>query len=147
MRRVSTPSRLTVGANENGSVKAIISWQLTADDTLSHPSVMELPANPLHLSVSGPDPGTAPPKLIVAMDPGQTGARSLYATALAISDGRLAADADSSFQDEALEACEVDASESEVRRLLYTIKNLRKQTGGGGDGTEGAEEETLAIKE
>lgn len=56
--------------------------------------------------------------------------------ALTASNGRLSVDTDSCFQDERLEADEAKVSGSDIRRLLYTVESLRKQTIGGED--EGA---------
>ncbi|KAM4054859.1 tRNA (guanine-N(7)-)-methyltransferase non-catalytic subunit trm82 [Hirsutella rhossiliensis] len=115
-------------------IKAIFSWQLTDHNTLNRPGVIQLPAAPLHLFISASE--NAPPKLIVAMDPGESSVKSLHAMILTASNGRLSVDTESSFRDEGLEADEADASESEIRRLLYTVESLRKQTSGGED--EGA---------
>ncbi|PHH86495.1 hypothetical protein CDD83_10134 [Cordyceps sp. RAO-2017] len=84
------------------------------------------------------------------MDPGRAPAgTSLQALSLAVSDGRLVVDAVSSpFQDEALAADEADVPESEIRRLLYTVENLRKQTGGGeDDGPEAGIEVEVKVDE
>ncbi|ODA82934.1 hypothetical protein RJ55_01443 [Drechmeria coniospora] len=117
------------------SVNSIFSWQLTASNVLDHVNVIQLPATPLHLSVAASD-GTTLPRLIVAMDPSQVPqAKSLQMFTLEIRDGRLAIDTEPSIHEEGLEADEVEASEQEVRSLLYTVENLRKQT----DGAENAE--------
>lgn len=76
------------------------------------------------------------------MDPSQEPrAKSLHVFTLTMNDGRLAVDAESSVHDESLEAGEMEASESEIRSLLYTVENLRKQLGTGLEaGVEGAED-------
>ncbi|PNY28430.1 tRNA (guanine-N(7)-)-methyltransferase non-catalytic subunit TRM82 [Tolypocladium capitatum] len=66
------------------------------------------------------------------MDPTQTPlAKGLHVFTLTMNDGRLAVDTERSVHDEGLEAAEMEASELEIRSLLYTVENLRKQTGGG----------------
>lgn len=116
------------------SINAIFSWQLNADNILDHPGVIQLPGAPLHVSVSASE--NTSPKLIVAMDPGESPTKSLHVMALTASNGRLSVDTDSCFQDERLEADEAKVSGSDIRRLLYTVESLRKQTIGGED--EGA---------
>ncbi|KND95004.1 tRNA (guanine-N(7)-)-methyltransferase non-catalytic subunit trm82 [Tolypocladium ophioglossoides CBS 100239] len=142
----SESGNLTYVVAISEGIKAIFSWQLTAENTLNNPSVMELPANPLHLSASAAD-NNAPPKLFVAVDPRQTPqAKSLHMFALTLNDGRLTVDTEPLIHDESLEAAEMEASESEIRSLLYTVENLRKQTGGGeGAGLEGAEADAAEI--
>ena len=74
--------------------------------------------------------GPAPPKLAVAMDPGHTPqAKSLQVFSLATTEGRLSVDAEVPVRDESLEAGAMEASEKEIRQLLYVVENLRKNTG------------------
>lgn len=63
---------------------------------------------------------------MAAIDPEETPTKSLHVFTLTMSDGRLAVDTDTSVEDEAQEADEVDIPESEIRSLLNTVENLRK---------------------
>ncbi|UNI14514.1 tRNA (guanine-N(7)-)-methyltransferase non-catalytic subunit trm82 [Purpureocillium takamizusanense] len=125
-------------------IKAIFSWQLTPDNILNRPGVIQLPANPLQLAVAAPDAdGNALPKIIVAADPGHTsGVKSLQMFALTMSEDRLAVAKELPLHDEQPESGVVEASEKEIHNLLYTIENLRKQSGG--TGGEAGEDEPEA---
>lgn len=68
------------------------------------------------------------------MDPGQTSIHGLHALALTESGGRLSVDTETYFRDEGLQTDDLDASESEIRRLLYTVESLRKQPAAAEDG-------------
>ncbi|KJZ76711.1 hypothetical protein HIM_04047 [Hirsutella minnesotensis 3608] len=132
-------------------VPAIFTWQLTDDNALHHPSIIQLPANAMHLSVSLAD--EARPRLVVAMDPAQTSAKSLHGYSLTTDNSRLITDTETPFHDEEVEANEGDASEDEVRRLLYTVEHLRKKSDGGedeptnGDAAAEAEAEMAQVAE
>lgn len=109
------------------SVSAIFSWQLTDENVLNHPGVIQLPGKPVHLAIA-PASADSPPRLIVALHLGEpTPTQSLHAFTLTMNDGRLAVDTDSHIKDEPLEVDEMDVSEEEIRRLLFTVENLRKQ--------------------
>ncbi|PFH59774.1 hypothetical protein XA68_11905 [Ophiocordyceps unilateralis] len=118
-------------------INAVFTWQLTETGELSRPGAIQLAAAPLDLSVV-PGSDDAPPRLVVAADPGQSPAKSLQTFYLTVNGGRLAVDSEFDFGDAVLEAGEVDASPAEIRQLLYTVENLRKQTGGGGGENEGS---------
>lgn len=127
------------------SVKAIFTWQLTPNNTLDHPGIIQLPVNPLQVAVAASE-GTAPPKLVIAMDPGQTPeAKSLQVFSLAMNEGRLSVDTEMPIHDRGLEANAMEASEKEIQDLLYVVENLRKHTGGGGE--EEIEGDAAALAE
>lgn len=109
------------------SIRAIFSWELTddGDDTrLSHPVITQLPGNPLDVAVAA----AAPPKVIVSVDPGEMfQARSLHVLSLTLNEHRLSVESDLTVRDDADADEELDVTEAEVRRLLYTVENLRKQ--------------------
>ncbi|KOS18876.1 tRNA (guanine-N(7)-)-methyltransferase non-catalytic subunit trm82 [Escovopsis weberi] len=108
-------------------IKAIFSWHLAPDNTLNRPGIIQIPGNPIHLTIAPSPAASGPPTLIAAIDPDKdTPARSLHVFALTIDDGRLAVGAESTVHDHALEVLEADISEDEVRQLLYTIESLRK---------------------
>ncbi|KAI9166980.1 tRNA (guanine-N(7)-)-methyltransferase non-catalytic subunit trm82 [Paramyrothecium foliicola] len=108
-------------------IKAIFSWQLTPENTLNHPSIIQLPGNPLHLTLY--KPSGAAPTIIAAVDPGEgVKAKSLHVFRLTQTEGRIAVDTDTTVRDDALEADEPEVTEDVVRSLLYTTESLRKQT-------------------
>ncbi|KAL6869620.1 tRNA (guanine-N(7)-)-methyltransferase non-catalytic subunit trm82 [Amphichorda felina] len=114
-------------------IKAIFSWQLTDNNALNHPGVIQLPGNPLALSIISED-GSAP-KILAAIDPGsETPAKNLNIFSLTTSDGRLAVDTTSHVEEDAIETGDLEVTESEVRSLLYGMEHLRKQKGGEDEG-------------
>lgn len=125
------------------SIKAIFTWQITAENELKNPGIIQLPCNPLHITIA-PTSNGAPPKLVVAMDPGQNAeVKSLHAYTLTRSENRLSSDVEIPIHGQSSDGPEMQVSESEVRNMFYAIENLRKQGGGGGDdaGTESVAEE------
>ncbi|KAF4976351.1 hypothetical protein FZEAL_6971 [Fusarium zealandicum] len=108
-------------------ISAIFSWQLTEDDTLNHPAVIQLPGKPLDLAFKPAD-GDEPPKVIAALDPSDaTKARSLAVYSLTMTDQKLATSTAALVNDEDIEATELEVEEKVVRSLLYNTENLRKQ--------------------
>ncbi|GJN68669.1 tRNA methyltransferase [Purpureocillium lilacinum] len=128
-------------------IKAIFTWQLTPDNILNHPGVIQLPANPLQLAVANAEPNSNTlPKIIVAADPGQASeAKSLQIFALAMSEGRLSVAKELPVHDDKLESSAAEASDKEIHNLLYTVENLRKQTGGT-DGEAGEDEPEADVE-
>ncbi|KAI5465920.1 hypothetical protein BGZ63DRAFT_348688 [Mariannaea sp. PMI_226] len=123
-------------------IKAVFSWQLTEDNVLNHPSVIQLPGNLLDVEVVLGADGELP-KLVTAVDVGeQTDAKSLVIYSLIMTDEKLAVGEISFVRDAELEAEELDIKEDAVRGLLYNTENLRKQVteeGGDEQGGEGLE--------
>lgn len=85
-----------------------------------------------------------PPRVVTAVDPGeqqQSQVRSLAMYSLTMTDEKLAVDTTSFIGDEGIETDELEMAEKEVRALLYTVENLRKQPtderGGDGQAVEG----------
>ena len=74
------------------------------------------------------------PTVVTALHvPEEAKAKSLHVFQLALSEGRLSVDTDKTVQDDDVEASEADVSDAEVHDLYYTVENLRKTTGTGGD--------------
>ncbi|KAK7226034.1 hypothetical protein V2G26_014037 [Clonostachys chloroleuca] len=111
------------------NIKAIFAWELTDENTLSHPSIIQLPGNPLHLAFNLEDESS--PKVVVTLDPGSEGAApSLNIYSFQLSEGTLAIDTTSSVSESAAgESEDLVATETEVKALLYTVEHLRKKTG------------------
>lgn len=126
--KFTSPS-LEYHTDDDLSIKAIFAWQLTEDNQLNHPSAIQLPGNPLHLSISPSSSPSSLPRIIVAIDPSAEPAasKSLNMFTLTMNEGRLSTDQCSSVDDEALSATETEISPEEVRTLLYSIEQLRKQ--------------------
>lgn len=77
---------------------------------------------------------SSPPTIITALHvPEETQAKSLHVFQLASSEGRLSVDTDKTVQDDDVAASEANVLDSEIRELYYTVENLRKTTGNGGD--------------
>ncbi|KAJ4323455.1 tRNA (guanine-N(7)-)-methyltransferase non-catalytic subunit trm82 [Fusarium piperis] len=109
-------------------IPAIFSWQLTQDNTLNHPAVIQVPGNPLHLAVKPAD-GDESPKIVAALDPSDpTKAKSLAIYSLTMTDEKLATSTTALVSDDEVEAAELDVEEKVVKSLLYNTENLRKQT-------------------
>ncbi|RDA94388.1 hypothetical protein CP533_2241 [Ophiocordyceps camponoti-saundersi (nom. inval.)] len=122
-------------------INAIFTWHLSPTGTLTRPGAIELAAPPLDLTIipAHDDSDSTSPLLIIAANPAGhiEQVKSLQAFRLSVSDEddkRLAVCSEFVFADGALEAGETDASPAEIRQLLYTVENLRKQTGDGGQG-------------
>ncbi|KAM0434558.1 hypothetical protein ACHAPT_003654 [Fusarium lateritium] len=110
-------------------IPAIFSWQLTQDNTLNHPAVIQIPGSPLDLAVK-PSSGDEPPKIVAALDPsGPTKAKSLAVYSLTMTDEKLATSTTALVSDEDVEAAELEVEEKVVKSLLYNTENLRKQAG------------------
>ncbi|RCI14658.1 hypothetical protein L249_6953 [Ophiocordyceps polyrhachis-furcata BCC 54312] len=134
-------------------INAIFTWHLSSTGTLNRPGAIELASPPLDISVVSAADGTNP-LLVVAVNPGQSEVKSLQSFRLTIGDENSSSSSSSSsrrlavrpglvFGDAALEADETDASPAEIRQLLYTVENLRKQTGE----NEGASHTDVAVSE
>ncbi|KAJ4170362.1 tRNA (guanine-N(7)-)-methyltransferase non-catalytic subunit trm82 [Fusarium falciforme] len=109
-------------------IPAIFSWQLTQENTLNHPAVIQVPGNPLDLAVK-PASGDESPKIIAALDPSDpTKAKSLAIYSLTMTDEKLATSTTALVSDEDVEAAELDVEEKVVKSLLYNTENLRKQS-------------------
>ncbi len=110
---------------------------MTDENTLKRPGLIQLPGNPLALSIV--PKGESPPKIVAAIDPGagaeaetQTSSSgSLNLFSLTMSDGRLAVDAASQAQEDAVNSPDLEVTAQEIRNLLYGAEHLRKQMGGG----------------
>ncbi|KAF5020548.1 hypothetical protein F66182_7412 [Fusarium sp. NRRL 66182] len=108
-------------------ISAIFSWQLSKDNTLNHPAIIQLPGKPLDLAIK-PASGDEPPKIIVALDPSDPmKAKSLAIYSLTMTDEKLATSTTVLVNDNDIEAAELDVEEKVVRSLLYNTENLRKQ--------------------
>jgi tRNA (guanine-N(7)-)-methyltransferase subunit TRM82 len=87
------------------------------------------------------------PKILVAQDPGSNSpVNSLSLFSLTMNGGRLAVDTTSQVGEDVAESADLEATEQEVRNLLYGMENLRKQkeaedNGEGGGQAESAEPE------
>jgi len=101
----------------------------------------------LQLAVANAEPNSNTlPKIIVAADPGQASeAKSLQIFALAMSEGRLSVAKELPVHDDKLESSAAEASDKEIHNLLYTVENLRKQTGGT-DGEAGEDEPEADVE-
>ncbi|KID99986.1 tRNA methyltransferase, partial [Metarhizium majus ARSEF 297] len=114
-------------------IPAIFTWQLTPDNELKNPGIIQLPCNPLHVAIASASNETAL-KLVVAMDPGQNvQAKSLHAYTLTRTEHRLSSDVEIPIHGQRSDGPEMQVSESEIRNMFYAIENLRKQGGGGED--------------
>ncbi|KFG80485.1 tRNA methyltransferase [Metarhizium anisopliae] len=122
-------------------IPAIFTWQLTLDNELKNPGIIQLPCNPLHVAIASASNETAL-KLVVAMDPGQNvQAKSLHAYTLTRTEHRLSSDVEIPIHGQRSDGPEMQVSESEIRNMFYAIENLRKQGGGGEDaGTDAVAE-------
>lgn len=110
------------------SIPAIFSWQLTQENTLNHPAIIQVPGNPLDLAVK-PASDDEPPKIIAALDPSDpTKAKSLAIYSLTMTDEKLATSTTALVSDGDVEAAELDVEEKVVKSLLYNTENLRKQS-------------------
>ncbi|KHN96304.1 tRNA methyltransferase [Metarhizium album ARSEF 1941] len=127
------------------SVQAIFTWQLTPDNQLKNPGIIQLPCNPLHIAVAPASDETAP-KLVVAMDPGQgVQAKSLHAYTLTRTENRLSSDVEIPIHGQSFDGPETQVSEAEIRNMFFVVENLRKQGGeGGGDDGEDAGSDSVA---
>ena len=109
------------------SIPAIFSWQLTEDNTLHRPAIIQLPGKPLGISVK-PATGDESPKIITALDPNDpTQAKSLAIYSLTMTDEKLATSTTALVSDDEIENAELDVDEKVVRSLLYNTESLRKQ--------------------
>ncbi|KAG5927451.1 hypothetical protein E4U42_002254 [Claviceps africana] len=128
-------------------IPAIFTWHLApAENHLKNPSIIQLPRNPLHITASS-SPQGAPPKLIIAMDPGQTEVPSLHGYTLARTEGRLSSDLEVPLG-RAVDETDMQVSEKDVRDMFYGVENLRKQRGAedGQDGQDGQDDESAAVE-
>ncbi|KAH7329324.1 hypothetical protein B0I35DRAFT_473939 [Stachybotrys elegans] len=133
-------------------INAIFSWQVTDENTLNHPGIIQLPGKPLHLTIATAE--GAPPKILTAVDPGAEGkAKSLHVFTLLQNEGRIAVDQDVTVHDTTLEAGEMEVPEAEVQSLLYNTESLRKQsaeadeTGEAVEPVEEAQEDSSVMEE
>ncbi|KAG8419818.1 tRNA (guanine-N(7)-)-methyltransferase non-catalytic subunit trm82 [Metarhizium acridum] len=120
-------------------IPAIFTWQLTPENELKNPGIIQLPCNPLHIAIASASNETAL-KLVVAMDPGpNVQAKSLHAYTLTRTEHRLSSDVEIPIHGQRSDGPEMQVSESEIRNMFYAVENLRKQGGGGEDAgtTEG----------
>jgi tRNA (guanine-N(7)-)-methyltransferase subunit TRM82 len=109
------------------SIPAIFSWQLTNDNTLRRPAIIQLPGKPLDLSIK-PAEGDEPVKIVTAIDPSDpTKAKSLTTYSLTMTDEKLATSTMALVNDDEIEAVELDVEDKVVRGLLYNTESLRKQ--------------------
>ncbi|KAF7544189.1 hypothetical protein G7Z17_g10143 [Cylindrodendrum hubeiense] len=108
-------------------IQAIFSWQLTEDNTLNRPSVIQLPGKPLDVAFKPATIGQ-PPSVIAAVDAGeQAQVKSLAIYSLIMTDEKLAVGTTAFVSDGELEAEELDVDGKVVQGLLYNTENLRKQ--------------------
>lgn len=126
------------------SIKAIFAWQLTEDNTLNHPGVIQIPGNPLDIAIVST--ADAAPKLVVAADPsGTSQAKSLSIFTLTTNGGRLSTETAVVVNDDAIEIGELEITEKETRGLLYNVETLRKQPTEQG-GEDAAEEQGMVAE-
>ncbi|KAL6356465.1 hypothetical protein LRP88_10061 [Fusarium phalaenopsidis] len=122
------PDLTKVALSSLHTIPAIFSWQLTQENTLNHPAVIQVPGNPLDLAVK-PASGDESPKIIAALDPSDpTKAKGLAIYSLTMTDEKLATSTTALVSDEDVEAAELDVEEKVVKSLLYNTENLRKQS-------------------
>ncbi|KAK7421962.1 tRNA (guanine-N(7)-)-methyltransferase non-catalytic subunit trm82 [Neonectria punicea] len=122
-------------------IQAIFSWQLTEDNALNHPSIIQLPGKPLDTAFKPAKDGE-PPKIITAVDAGeQTHVKSLAIYSLIMTDEKLAVGTTTFVTDGDLEAGKSDLPETVVRGLLYNTENLRKQPTDQGEEQGGEQQE------
>ncbi|KAM0299678.1 hypothetical protein HYE67_007459 [Fusarium culmorum] len=108
-------------------IPAIFSWQLTEDNTLHRPAIIQLPGNPLSLAIK-PATSEESPKIVTALDPSDpTQAKSLAIYSLTMTDEKLATSTTALVSDSDIESAELDVDEKVVRGLLYNTESLRKQ--------------------
>ncbi|CAM1506532.1 Fc.00g061730.m01.CDS01 [Cosmosporella sp. VM-42] len=125
-------------------IKAIFSWQLTPDNTLNHPSIIQLPGTPLSLSLSATD--DLKPTIITAIDSSDPTTIPLVSIfSLTLNDEKLAIDSTNLLNVTTVDAEELDIPEKEIRTLLYTTENLRKQ--GTEQGEDAGGEENVVEEE
>ena len=109
------------------SIPAIFSWQLTEDNTLHRPAIIQLPGKPLGISVK-PATDDESPQIITAIDPNDpTQAKSLAIYSLTMTDEKLATSTTALVSDNEIKNAELDIDEKVVRSLLYNTESLRKQ--------------------
>ncbi|OAA43220.1 tRNA methyltransferase [Metarhizium rileyi] len=127
-------------------IRAIFTWQLTAESDLKNPGIIQLPCNPLHMAIAPASSGSVP-KLIVAMDPGSNvQVKSLHAYTLTRSENRLASGVEIPIHGQSSDGPEMQVSESDIRNMFYTVENLRKQGSAGEDaGTDSIVEATEEV--
>jgi len=114
------------------------------DNNLKNPGIIQLPGNPLHISIGSNSDDTIP-KLIVAMDPGQNAeVKSLHAYTLSRNEHRLSSDVEIPIHGQSSDSTEIQVSEAEIRNMFYGVENLRKQGGSADDaGSESVPEGAL----
>lgn len=109
------------------SIPAIFSWQLTEDNTLHRPAIIQIPGKPLDLAIE-PATGKESPRIITALDPSDpTMAKSLAIYSLTMTDEKLATSTTALVSDADVESAELDIDDKVVRGLLYNTESLRKQ--------------------
>ncbi|KAH7162755.1 hypothetical protein B0J13DRAFT_536899 [Dactylonectria estremocensis] len=109
-------------------IQAIFSWQLTDDNTLNYPSVIQLPGKALDVAFKQAS-NDETPSVVVAIDAGeQAQVKCLAIYSLIMTDEKLAVGKTSFVNDGQLETEELDVPEKVVQGLLYATENLRKQS-------------------
>ncbi len=92
---------------------------------LVHFQTLPLPGYPLAAGVAGREEGTAPPRLVVAVDPDdESEARCLLVLEMD-HEGEWAV-SDTTFQEPVPQEGDVSLTRAELDKLLYTTENLRK---------------------
>ncbi|CRK37272.1 hypothetical protein BN1723_004318 [Verticillium longisporum] len=128
----NTPSSLIFVTCEG--VPAIIIFQTDAESIVKHHSLIPTSGNPLHIAhISGRD--GVPARAIVALDPGEA-TEPVETLSLSLAGGAVTAES-FKLQDDEVTAAEAEVSQAEVRKLLYSVEDLRKHDF---DGDEAAEE-------
>ncbi|KAM0283601.1 hypothetical protein ACHAQH_002379 [Verticillium albo-atrum] len=126
-------------------VPAIIIFKTSAESIISFHGIIPTAGNPLNLAyINGIDGKVA--CALVTLDPGES-TEAVYTTKLSIS-GSIVTKETFKLQDEEVTATEADVSPEEVRKLLYSIEDLRKHDFDGegvdgeaaGEGKNGQEE-------
>ncbi|KAM3438935.1 hypothetical protein MY4824_003005 [Beauveria thailandica] len=126
-------------------ISAIFTWQLLADNTLTKPSIIQLPGNPLDITTSTTS-STASLAVALHISEGEgseTTAQSLHLIRLMTDDhGRLAVETIAPVRGDSQETKEQeqDVTEAEVHTLFYTVEHLRKQQASGPEEREGSQQ-------
>lgn len=78
--------------------------------------------------------------MMAAIDPGnETAIKSISIFSLIMNEGRLAVDETTHVEEDSVDTIDLEASEKEIRNLLYGVEHLRKRKNDG-DGDEGGDQ-------
>ncbi|KAM3530702.1 hypothetical protein MY4038_004796 [Beauveria bassiana] len=125
-------------------ISAIFTWQLLADNTLTKPSIIQLPGNPLDITTSTTSSTASLAVALHVPEGSETAAQSLHLIQLMTDDhGRLAVDTIAPVRDDPpqeIKEQEQDVTEAEVHTLFYTVEHLRKQQASGPEEREGSQQ-------